>query len=105
MQTKKEDYLDEFTTDENSFHVKIIKKFLIAERFSPELFPYQKESIEFLVNGIEEQEENLNEDLKNPIISNLKQNEIERLKFLISSYLRTRIQKVKKKKSIFVLIF
>eukprot|EP01080_Neovahlkampfia_damariscottae_P005939 gene5939-9769_t len=96
MQTKKEDYLDELLSDDNISHLSNIKKSLIQERFSPEILPYQKESIKFLIDGLEEQEENLINESKNPIVSNLKQFEIERLKYLISTYLRTRIQKIEK---------
>jgi GINS complex subunit 4 len=95
MKTNKQDYLNELEVENNISHIEILKKNFISERFSPDILPYQKNSVEFLLNGIEKQQETLNNE-QDPKIVNLKLIEIERLKYLISSYLRTRLQKVKK---------
>jgi GINS complex subunit 4 len=93
MKTNKQDYLNELEVEDNVSHVEILKKHFISERFCPDILPYQKNSVEFLLNGIEKQQETLNNE-HDPKIVNLKLIEIERLKYLISSYLRTRLQKV-----------
>jgi GINS complex subunit 4 len=79
-------------------YIGIIKKGLLNEIYSPEILKYKEKEIKHLLIKIEEKmdeiytniQEKKNEGLKINII----QLEIERIKYLISSYLRIRLKKV-----------
>ncbi|KAF9919856.1 GINS complex subunit [Linnemannia zychae] len=70
----------------------------IDERAAPDLLQYQEQCIERLVAKIEEQTLAIEElDPRNDtsvILSILYQTELERVKFVLRSYLRTRLSKV-----------
>ncbi|CDS08152.1 hypothetical protein LRAMOSA02100 [Lichtheimia ramosa] len=71
----------------------------INERNAPELLPYKRYLVEPLLKAIEDQTEMIMDTMDNPqrkFISMLFQNEIERIKFVVRSYLRTRLYKIEK---------
>ncbi|KAF9081180.1 GINS complex subunit [Mortierella sp. AD031] len=72
----------------------------IDERAAPDLLQYQEQCIQSLLSKIEEQTSVIEEqDSRNDtsvILSILYQTELERVKFVLRSYLRTRISKIER---------
>lgn len=66
----------------------------INEKFAPEILPHKNEVVELLLGQIQYFEERL-EDLDNrDFQKNIRQMEIDRLRYLVSSYLRNRLEKI-----------
>ncbi|KAI9312896.1 hypothetical protein BX666DRAFT_782096 [Dichotomocladium elegans] len=72
----------------------------INERCAPELLPYRRYLVEPLIKSVEDQTETVMDTMvvnpQHKFISMLYQNEIERIKFVIRSYLRTRLAKIER---------
>ncbi|KAG2179375.1 hypothetical protein INT44_006221 [Umbelopsis vinacea] len=87
---------DEFATDD----VAEMTQIWINERNSPEILPYRRRLVEDLTELIEHQGmvamEGLSENVDMRFRSMLYQTEMERIKFLIRNYLRTRLYKIEK---------
>ncbi|KAI8989432.1 hypothetical protein BDB01DRAFT_541151 [Pilobolus umbonatus] len=78
-----------------------LTKLWIDERGSPELLPYQQSLVEPLIDAIESQTDMIGRVIESGVdIDNFKmmiyQTEIERVKYLLKSYLRTRLHKIEK---------
>ncbi|ORE21715.1 Sld5-domain-containing protein [Rhizopus microsporus] len=71
------------------------------ERNSPEMLPYRNDLVDSLTKAVEHQSEKIfeqmeiNTDTESRFIQMIQQTEIERIKYLLRSYLRTRLFKVK----------
>lgn len=66
----------------------------INEKFAPEILPHQKELVECILEQIRYVEDNLGSlDNKN-FAKSVHQLQVDRLRFLIASYLRTRLEKI-----------
>ncbi|KAI8390965.1 uncharacterized protein BYT42DRAFT_542599 [Radiomyces spectabilis] len=80
--------------------VLMITQAWIDERNAPELLPYKRHIVETLIELLEQQTEMVMEDMsstvENKFISMVYQTEIERIKYLVKSYLRTRLHKIEK---------
>ncbi|KAJ8935672.1 hypothetical protein NQ314_012693 [Rhamnusium bicolor] len=74
--------------------IELMEEAWINEKFAPEILPHKSELVEALLGQISHMEENLRDvesiDFKNSI----HQLEVDRLRFLVSSYLRTRLEKI-----------
>ncbi|KAI8328015.1 hypothetical protein BC941DRAFT_445808 [Chlamydoabsidia padenii] len=85
-------------TDEDS--IVILTRLWMNERNAPELLPYQKHLIDNLIEMIEAQAnivmEEMASNLESKFASMLYQTEMERIRYLIKSYLRTRLFKIEK---------
>ncbi|KAF9365121.1 GINS complex subunit [Mortierella sp. NVP85] len=83
-----------------SRYVQHLTQAWINERAAPDILQYEQASVDGLVNKIEEQMAVIDEldsgDDTSMIISILYQTELERVKFVLRSYLRTRISKIEK---------
>src|SRR5690554_1527143 len=82
-----------------AYHIDILTQAWINEKFAPDILPYKKESVDFLIEKLKKRQEELLEDLEDSsqaLIRNLMQMEYERIRFIVTSYLRTRIQKIEK---------
>ncbi|GAA5813143.1 hypothetical protein MFLAVUS_006613 [Mucor flavus] len=66
------------------------------ERNAPELLFYERYLVEPLIEAIEVQAEFIMEQVEDKFASMLFQTEIERIKYLLKSYLRTRLFKIEK---------
>jgi len=73
------------------------------ERFSPELLPSEQVLIDRVMQSVETQERHIEEQWEKAssddtvrITLGLQQSELDRVRFMLRSYLRTRIQKVEK---------
>ncbi|ORX46805.1 GINS complex, Sld5 component [Hesseltinella vesiculosa] len=77
-----------------------LTKVWMNERNAPELLPYRKQLVDFLIERIEDQAglvmDHMSSNLENKFISMLFQTEMERIRYLIKSYLRTRLHKIEK---------
>lgn len=75
-------------------------RWLVNERMAPEILPYQSEIVENLIEMMDAQQENI--DLAAPdsstsvLLVTLYNQEMERLRYLIRNYLRTRLAKIHK---------
>ncbi|EFA79483.1 GINS complex subunit 4 [Heterostelium album PN500] len=73
-----------------------LKQSWINEKSTPDILPYRRELVSDIMEEIQTKEELCTSDIKNPAMqftANIYEMEIERLKYLIKSYLRTRLQK------------
>ncbi|KAI8380377.1 hypothetical protein BD560DRAFT_347560 [Blakeslea trispora] len=70
------------------------------ERNAPEILPYERGLVEFLLETVEQQVEKVMEDMENHVENKFEsmvyQTEIERVKYVIKSYLRCRLFKIEK---------
>ncbi|EIE76544.1 hypothetical protein RO3G_01248 [Rhizopus delemar RA 99-880] len=77
-----------------------LTKVWMDERNAPEVLKYRRDLVESLLDAVEKQSEKifesmeLNSDSDSRFIHMLLQTEIERIKYLLKSYLRTRLFKV-----------
>lgn len=71
--------------------VLILTRAWINERTSPELLPYQGVAIENLMELVDFQTQNTSDD---PITRQIVQRDLDRIKYLVRSYLRTRLYKL-----------
>ncbi|KAI9247524.1 hypothetical protein BY458DRAFT_560350 [Sporodiniella umbellata] len=99
-------------TQENLFHhagslsygeqVKELTKVWMDERNAPEVLHYRRDLVESLLDAVEKQGDKIFEtmeftnDSQSRFITILLQTEIERIKYLIKSYLRTRLAKIER---------
>ncbi|KAF9384161.1 GINS complex subunit [Podila verticillata] len=91
---------DLFTHDEPKDLVKRLTQAWINERAAPEILKYESDCVTGLVANCDDQQAVIDElDSGNDasiIISILYQTELERIKFVLRSYLRTRISKIER---------
>jgi hypothetical protein len=98
---EKKYFEDEDEENKNYTLVENLKKAYISEIFSPTIFKFKTNEVNYLLSKIQEKADEIftgvesksEKNLKNSII----QLEIERIKYLICSYLKVRLRKVKKK--------
>lgn len=95
-QVEIEDVDDE--DDENQISppelVQLMEEAWLNEKFSPEILPHKTEMVEILLGQIAYIEENLKKLKTTDFKKTLYQMESDRLKFVITSYLRYRIEKI-----------
>ena len=66
------------------------------EKLAPELLHARSEVVECMLEQVKEMEENVRRVKKGDFVASLHQLEVERLRYLLASYLRTRLVKVEK---------
>ncbi|KAF2884147.1 hypothetical protein ILUMI_22036 [Ignelater luminosus] len=66
----------------------------LNEKFAPEILPNKSEIVDCLLGQISYMEENLQNLSSNDFQKSLHQMEVDRLRFIITSYLRTRLEKI-----------
>lgn len=66
----------------------------INEKFAPEVLPHKYEVVELLLGQIQYFEERVDDLDNKDFQKNIRQMEIDRLRYLISSYLRKRLEKI-----------
>lgn len=66
------------------------------EKLSPELLPAMSEIVECMMEQVREMEENIRRVKKGDFVASLHQLEVERMRYLLASYLRTRLAKIEK---------
>jgi len=85
--------------DEPETAASILNKFQAAwinEKFSPELLPYQGEYVECLLEQIKHMDSNVRKLEKRDIRAPIHGLELSRIKYMISDYLRVRLDKIEK---------
>jgi GINS complex subunit 4 len=88
-------YLDELDDNISNSHLKSLKQSWVSERGAPDLFEFNYDAFEFLQKEITRKQDEL-DDEKDDILSHIYTLEVDRMKYLISSYLRTRLTKIEK---------
>lgn len=68
----------------------------LNEKFAPEILPHQNDLVECMLQQIAHMEQNLKRLDKSDIRLMIHGMELERIKFVISSYLRARLEKIEK---------
>jgi GINS complex subunit 4 len=66
----------------------------INEKFSPELLPYQGDLVDCMLEQVKHMEENVKKVPKSDIRGALHGLELSRIRYIINSYLRTRLDKI-----------
>lgn len=66
----------------------------INEKFAPEILPHKYEAVELLLGQIQYFQEKLEDLDDRDFQKNIRQMEIDRLRYLVSSYLRKRLEKI-----------
>jgi GINS complex subunit 4 len=85
--------------DEQETASSILNKFQAAwinEKFSPELMPYQGDQVECLLEQIKHMDDNVRRLQKRDIRAAVHGLELSRIKYMISDYLRVRLDKIEK---------
>eukprot|EP01135_Chromosphaera_perkinsii_P005524 Nk52_evm73s352 gene=Nk52_evmTU73s352 len=95
------DLLDEDDVHEEMLKdLRRLKQAWINEKVCPELLPFEHEVVENMSEQIENQalsiEDGAKENINNAFIANLYEMELERLRFILRSYLRVRLWKIEK---------
>ncbi|EGG13950.1 myosin IB [Cavenderia fasciculata] len=73
-----------------------IKQLWINERLSPDLLPYDNEKIGIATSKMQEREDILATITSDPLVVHIYEMEKERIKYIVRSYLRTRLQKIER---------
>ncbi|CAH1784883.1 unnamed protein product [Owenia fusiformis] len=68
----------------------------LNEKFSPELLETKTEIVECMMDQIKEMEENISRAKKGDFKVSVHRMELDRIRFILSSYLRTRLEKIEK---------
>lgn len=71
-----------------------VERAWLNEKFSPEILPNQIDHVDCLLEQIKEMEDNLAKLSKTDLKVDLHKLEMERIKFVVTSYLRTRLKKI-----------
>lgn len=66
----------------------------LNERHSPDILPYQGEMVDLMLGQIAHMEENLNAIAVNNFLRITHRMELERIRYIVTSYLRCRLQKI-----------
>jgi len=74
--------------------LQMVERAWLNEKFSPEILPHQMDYVDCLLVQIKGMEENLTKLSKNDPKLDLYKLELERIKFVVTSYLRTRLKKI-----------
>lgn len=90
--------LDETLSDDETLTAASVLKSLeeawLNEKLSPEILPHKNEQVECMMEQILHMEENLKKLDKNDFRVSLHKLELDRIRYLITSYLRARIEKI-----------
>lgn len=74
--------------------LEILQNTWLNEKFAPELLPHQSDMLDLMLGQIEHMEENISQLDKNDFRYIAHQIELERIKYIVTSYLRCRIKKI-----------
>ncbi|XP_056645441.1 DNA replication complex GINS protein SLD5 [Diorhabda carinulata] len=74
--------------------IELIEEAWINEKFAPEILPHKSEIVEIILDQISNMEENIKNLCSTDFTKIIYQLEVDRLRFLVSSYLRTRLEKI-----------
>lgn len=74
--------------------LKVLENAWINEKFAPELLPHKENLVRFMMQCVSDMEEKLKNLEKGDIRLTIHTMELNRIRFLISSYLRTRLKKI-----------
>jgi len=74
--------------------IQLMEEAWLNEKFSPEILPHKTEIVEILLGQLAYIEENLKKLKNTDFKRGLHQMEVDRLRFLITSYLRVRVEKI-----------
>ncbi|XP_077294542.1 DNA replication complex GINS protein Sld5 [Arctopsyche grandis] len=89
-----------FSDDEEPITADIVLKTLesawLNEKFSPEILPHQNDMVECMLGQIQHMETNINKLPKTDFRLPVHKMELCRIKYIISSYLRTRLEKIER---------
>lgn len=73
-----------------------IEQAWLNEKFAPEILPHQSDLVDCMLQQISHMEENVKRLNKGDIRIMIHRMELDRIKFVISSYLRTRLEKIER---------
>ncbi|KAK4879097.1 hypothetical protein RN001_007243 [Aquatica leii] len=74
--------------------IQIMEEAWSNEKFAPEILPHKYEIVECILGQISHVEENLSNLINDDLRRSIHQMELDRLRYLVSSYLRTRLEKI-----------
>lgn len=74
--------------------IQIMEEAWVNEKFAPEILPHKAEIVDCLLGQVTFMEENLKKLSATDFRKSIHQLEVDRLRFLVSSYLRTRVEKI-----------
>ncbi|XP_064382826.1 DNA replication complex GINS protein SLD5-like [Halichondria panicea] len=87
---------DEYETMTTGQLLAKLEEAWVNEKFSPELLYHKTEIIDCIEEQFEQAESSIGRAPKGDFVSSIHKFEIERIKFVLCSYLRTRLQKIEK---------
>ncbi|KAL1514286.1 hypothetical protein ABEB36_003567 [Hypothenemus hampei] len=74
--------------------IEVIEEAWLNEKFAPEILPHKTEIVELLLGQITHMEEQLQQVSSTDFKKGIHQMELDRLKYLVTSYLRMRLEKI-----------
>ncbi|XP_072396580.1 DNA replication complex GINS protein SLD5 [Diabrotica undecimpunctata] len=74
--------------------IELMEEAWVNEKFAPEILPHRSEIVDIILDQITTMEENIQKLSSTDFTKSVYQLEVDRLRFLISSYLRTRLEKI-----------
>lgn len=91
---------DAGSSDEDPVTAQIVLKSLeeawLNEKFSPEILPHQSDLVDCMLQQIHQMEENISKLEKGDFRITIHHMELDRIRYVITSYLRTRLEKIEK---------
>lgn len=89
---------EDFLSDQEDISVQKVLQTLeeawLNEKFSPELLPSQEDYVHCMMDQIQQMEDNLNKLKKTDFRGEVHHMELARIRYIITSYLRTRLDKI-----------
>ena len=74
--------------------LKAMEEIWLNEKFSPELLPHRIEIVDCVLDQVQQMEENVSRLKKNDFRVVIHRMELDRLQYVVASYLRTRVDKI-----------
>lgn len=93
-QNEFEEFISETQEEIPQAPLKVLENAWINEKFAPELLPHKENLVRFMMQCVSDMEEKLKNLEKGDIRLTIHTMELNRIRFLISSYLRTRLKKI-----------
>lgn len=76
--------------------LKTLQNFWQNERLSPEILPHRNDMVECMLGQIQHMERNINKLPKTDLRASIHKMELNRIKYIICNYLKTRLDKIEK---------
>eukprot|EP00058_Branchiostoma_floridae_P024983 XP_002610473.1 hypothetical protein BRAFLDRAFT_124274 [Branchiostoma floridae] len=74
----------------------MVEKAWLNEKFSPELLPHKQDLVDVMLDQLNGMQENISRAKKGDLKASIHKMEIDRIRYVLASYLRIRLEKIEK---------